>query len=240
MSCSWKLSPHSSDSLFASISLGYYNTIHEPITSRDSLKPYHWTQVVPPIWVQSTSWHRWWGTVLYCTVMFVQYFPHWALCTCSWFKLTRHSSTAYFLIFCLKMTASHSRFMNLLLESIWLSFLMYLKLVNFTTIVSYSAYNKNSFTTFQRSSRVIFKASVTSSHLVLGHSCLLWPYIFPKSYIPIIWLKCFKNPDPPKKNQAESIKMDLFDLLAFHGILKKFVQHDSSNASIFFVYLASW
>ena len=82
-----------------------------------------------------------------------------------------------------------------------------------------------------------------SNHLILCHSLLLLPSIFPsirvfsnESALRIRWPKywCFSFNISPSKEQPGliSFRMDWLDLLAVQGTLKSLLQHHSSKALI--------
>ena len=82
-----------------------------------------------------------------------------------------------------------------------------------------------------------------SSHLILCHSLLLLPSIFPsirafskESALRIRWPKYWSfsfNISPSNEYSGLiSFRMDWLDLFAFQGTLKSFLQHHSSKASI--------
>ena len=81
-----------------------------------------------------------------------------------------------------------------------------------------------------------------SNHLILCHSLLLLPSIFPslrvfsnESVLRIRWPKCwsFSYSIPSKEIPGLiSFRMDWLDLLAVQGTLKSLLQHHSSKASI--------
>ena len=82
-----------------------------------------------------------------------------------------------------------------------------------------------------------------SNHLILCHSLLLLPSIFPsirvfsnKSALHIRWPKYWSfsfNISPSNEHPGLiSFRMDWFDLLAVQGTLKSLLQHHSSKASI--------
>ena len=81
------------------------------------------------------------------------------------------------------------------------------------------------------------------SHLILGHSLLLLPSIFPsirvfskESVLPIRWPKYWSfsiNINPSNEYSGLiSFRMDWLDLLADQGTLKSFLQYHISKASI--------
>ena len=83
-----------------------------------------------------------------------------------------------------------------------------------------------------------------SNHLILCHSLLLSPSIFPsigvfsnESVLHIRWPKYWSfsfNISPSNAYSGLiSFRMDWLDLLAVHGTLKSLLQHCSSKASIF-------
>ena len=82
-----------------------------------------------------------------------------------------------------------------------------------------------------------------SNHLILCHSLLLPPSVFPsikvfsnESVLRIRWLKCwsFSLSISPSIEYSGliSFRMDWLDLLAVQGTLKNLLQHHSSKASI--------
>ena len=82
-----------------------------------------------------------------------------------------------------------------------------------------------------------------SNHLILCHSFLLLPSIFPsirvfsnESALHIRWSKYWNfsfNISPSNKHPGLiSFRMDWLDLLAVQGTLKSFLQHHGSKASI--------
>ena len=82
-----------------------------------------------------------------------------------------------------------------------------------------------------------------SNHLIICHSLLLLPSIFPsirvltnESVLRIRWPKgwCFSFSITPfnEYSQLISFRMDWLDLLAVQGTLKSLLQHCSSKASI--------
>ena len=84
---------------------------------------------------------------------------------------------------------------------------------------------------------------IPSNHLILCHSLLLLPSIFPsirvfsnKSALPIRWPKYWSfsfNISPSNEHPGLiSFRMDWLDLLAVQGTLKSLLQHHSSEASI--------
>ena len=93
--------------------------------------------------------------------------------------------------------------------------------------------------------KLMFINSVTpSNHLILCHSLLLLPSIFPsirvfpnESVLPIRWPKywSFSFSIIPSKEIPGliSFRMDWFDLLAVQGTFQTLLQHHSSKASIF-------
>ena len=83
-----------------------------------------------------------------------------------------------------------------------------------------------------------------SNHLILCHSLLLPPSVFPsikvfsnESVLRIRWLKCwsFSLSISPSIEYSGliSFRMDWLDLLAVQGTLQGLLQHHSSKASIF-------
>ena len=82
-----------------------------------------------------------------------------------------------------------------------------------------------------------------SNHLILCHPLLLLPSVFPsivvfskESFLHVRWPKYwnFSFSVSPSKEYLEliSFRIDCFDLLAFQGTLKSFLQHHSSKALI--------
>ena len=82
-----------------------------------------------------------------------------------------------------------------------------------------------------------------SNHLILCHSLLLLPSIFPsirvfssESVLHIRWPKCWSfsfNINPSNEYSGLiSFRMDWLDLLAVQGTLKSLLQHHNSKASI--------
>ena len=83
-----------------------------------------------------------------------------------------------------------------------------------------------------------------SNHLILCHTLLLLPSIFPsirvfsnKSMLHIRWPKywsfSFSISPSSEYSRLISFRMDWLDLLAVQGTLKSLLQHHSSKASIF-------
>jgi len=84
---------------------------------------------------------------------------------------------------------------------------------------------------------------MSSNHLILCHSLLLLPSIFPsirvfsnESVLPIRWPKywsfSFSLSPPNEDSGLISFRIDWFDLLAVQGTLKSLLQHQSLKASI--------
>ena len=81
-----------------------------------------------------------------------------------------------------------------------------------------------------------------SNHLILCHSLLLLPSIFPRirvfsneSVLHIRWPKYWSssfNISPSNEHSGLIFRMDWLDLLAVQGTLKSLLQHHSSKASI--------
>ena len=101
-----------------------------------------------------------------------------------------------------------------------------------------------SFTISQSLLKLILVESVMpSNHLVLCHSLLLLPSVFPSIRIfsselalPIRWPKYLEFQLQHQSLQCkslESFRMDWFDLLAVQGTLKSLPQYHNSKASIF-------
>ena len=83
-----------------------------------------------------------------------------------------------------------------------------------------------------------------SNHLILCHSLLLLPSIFPRISVfsnesalrirwPKYWSFSFNISHTNEHPGLISFRMDWLDLLAVHGTLKSLLQHRSSKASIF-------
>ena len=101
-----------------------------------------------------------------------------------------------------------------------------------------------SFTIFQSLLKLMsVESRMPSNHLILCHSLLLLPSIFPsirvfsnESALCIRWSKYWSfsfsiNPSNEYSGLI-SFRIDLFDLLSFQGTLKSLLQHHSSKASI--------
>ena len=82
-----------------------------------------------------------------------------------------------------------------------------------------------------------------SNHLILRHSLLLLPSIFPSIRVfsnesalhikwPKYWSFSFSNSPSNEHPALISFRMDWLDLLAIQGILKSLLPHHSSNTSI--------
>ena len=87
----------------------------------------------------------------------------------------------------------------------------------------------------------IIKLAMPSNHLILCHSLLFLPSIFPsirvfpnESVLRIMWLEYWSFSISPSNEYSGliSFRIDWFDLLAVQGILKNLLQHHSSKASI--------
>ena len=101
-----------------------------------------------------------------------------------------------------------------------------------------------SITNSQSLPKLMFIESVMpSNHLILCHSLLLPPSLFPsirvfsnESALHIRWPKCWSfsfNISPSNEHSGLiSFRMDWLDLLAVQGTLKSLLQHHSSKASI--------
>ena len=101
-----------------------------------------------------------------------------------------------------------------------------------------------SITNSQSPSKPISIESVMpSNHLILCHSLLLLPSIFPSIRVfsnesalcmrwPKYWSFSFNISPSNEHPQLISFRMDWLDLLAVQGTLKSLLQHHSSNASI--------
>ena len=83
------------------------------------------------------------------------------------------------------------------------------------------------------------ESRMQSNHLILCHSLLLLPSIFPsirvfsnESALCIRWSKFWSFSISPFKEYSGLISFSLFDLLSFQGTLKSLLQHHSSKASI--------
>ena len=85
--------------------------------------------------------------------------------------------------------------------------------------------------------------SVTIQHLILFHSLLLLPSIFPSIRVfsnesvlrnrwPKYWSFSFSISPSNEHSGLNSFRMDWLDLLAVQGTLKSLLQHPSSKASI--------
>ena len=79
-----------------------------------------------------------------------------------------------------------------------------------------------------------------SNHLILCHSLLLLPSIFPsirvfsnESVLHIRWPKYWSFSFSISPSKLISFRMNWLDLLAVQGTLKSLLQHHSSKASIF-------
>ena len=90
----------------------------------------------------------------------------------------------------------------------------------------------------------VIKLVMPSNHLVLCHPLFLLPSIFPSNRVfsnesayHIMWSKywgfSFSTSPSNEYSRLISFRIDWFDLLAFQGTLKSFLQHYSSKASIF-------
>ena len=90
---------------------------------------------------------------------------------------------------------------------------------------------------------ISIESVIPSNHLILCHSLLLLPSIFPsirvfcnESALRIRWPKYWSfsfNISPSKEHPGLiSFRMDWLDLLAVQGTLKSLLQHHSSKASI--------
>ena len=91
--------------------------------------------------------------------------------------------------------------------------------------------------------KLMSKSVMPSNHVILRHSLLLPPSIFPNirvfssgSVLPIRWPKywSFSFSISPSNEYSGLIflRMDWLDLLAVQGTLKSLLQHHSSKASI--------
>ena len=87
------------------------------------------------------------------------------------------------------------------------------------------------------------KLVMPSNHLILCHSLLLWPSIFPSIRVfsnesvlhitwPNYWSFSFNISPSSEYSGLISFRMDWFDLLAVQGTLKSVLQHHSLKASI--------
>ena len=85
------------------------------------------------------------------------------------------------------------------------------------------------------------KPVMPSNHFILCHPLLLLPSVFPsirvfsnESVLCIRWPKYWSFSISPSNEYSGliSFRMDWLDLLAVQGILKSFLQHHSSKASI--------
>ena len=90
---------------------------------------------------------------------------------------------------------------------------------------------------------VSIESMMQSNHLILSHTLLFLPSIFPsirvfsnESARRITWTKCWSfsfNISPSNEQPVLiSFRMDWLDLLAVQGTLKSLLQHHSSKASI--------
>ena len=88
------------------------------------------------------------------------------------------------------------------------------------------------------------KSVMLSNHLILCHSLLLLPSIFPSIWVfsnesalcirwPKYWSLSFSINPSNEYSGLISFRMDWLDLLAVQGTLKSLLQHHSSKASIF-------
>ena len=76
------------------------------------------------------------------------------------------------------------------------------------------------------------ESMMPSNHLILCHPFLLPPSIFPSIRWPKHWSFSFSISPSNEYSELISIRIDWFDLLCVQGILKEFLQHHSSTASI--------
>ena len=87
------------------------------------------------------------------------------------------------------------------------------------------------------------KSVIPSNHLILCHSLLLLPSIFPSIRVfsnesvlhntwPEYWSFSFSISPSSEYSGLISFRMDWFDLLAIQGTLRSLLQHHSSKASI--------
>ena len=85
------------------------------------------------------------------------------------------------------------------------------------------------------------ESMMPSNHLILCHSLLLLPSIFPsnrvfsnKSAFHITWPKYYSFSISPSKEYSglSSFRIDWFDLITVQGTLKSLLQHHCSKASI--------
>ena len=112
------------------------------------------------------------------------------------------------------------------------------------------------------SNSCLIKSVMPSNHLILCHTLLLLPSIFPSIRVfsnesalhirwPKYWSFSFSISPSNEYSGLISFRIDWLDLLAVQGTLKSFLQHHSSKASIllhsaFFIvqlshpYMTSW
>ena len=87
------------------------------------------------------------------------------------------------------------------------------------------------------------ESMMPSNHLILCHPLLLLILIFPSIRVfsngsavrirwPNYWSISFKISPSKEYSGLTSFKIDLFDLIAFQGILKSLLQHHRSKASV--------
>ena len=88
---------------------------------------------------------------------------------------------------------------------------------------------------------MFIESVMPSNHLILCHSLLLLPSIFPsirvfsnESILPIRWPKYWNFSVSPSSEHSGliSLRIGWFDLLAVQGTLKSLLQHHSSKASV--------
>ena len=85
-----------------------------------------------------------------------------------------------------------------------------------------------------------------SNHLILCHSLLLLPSVFPsfrdKSALCLRWPKYWSFSISPSNEYSGliSFRTDLFDLLAVQGTLKSLLQHYSSKVSVIHTHISTF
>ena len=141
-----------------------------------------------------------------------------------------------------------SPYFALSIISIWL-FLSYVDVVQLLRHVQLSATQWTAALQASLSSTISWsllklisiESVITSNHLILCHSLLLLPSIFPsirvfsnESALHIRWPKHWSFSISPSNEYSGliSFRMDWLDLLAIQGTLKSLLQHHRSKASI--------
>ena len=90
---------------------------------------------------------------------------------------------------------------------------------------------------------MFIESVMPSNHLVLCHSLLLLPSIFPSIRVfskesvlhirgPKYWSFSFSSSPSNEYSGLIAFRLDWFDLLAVQGTLKSLLQHDTSKASV--------